>query len=197
MACVRAATPVDAGALAALEAACEPREACRVGAAVLGQRCACSPSHYTVATDGHAIVGAVQSVRFASHSELIGINSSQVQDLHREDGELLLLNNIWLASHASIEVEAQLLRYVMLQALKAGNVRKVVLLVPCSAKISAIEDQDEALTALRQAPHVLRQIGRGGSLLQQLLPAWWPAQGSEPAGAQCLATPPHDPCSLL
>ena len=169
--------------LAALEAACEPG-ASRVGAAVLGQRCDRRPTFAVIAEAAGIVVGAVLSLRFARLGELLGISAPQVHELHRDDGELLMISSVWLTETAADqreEIEAAMLRYVMLRALHAGDVKTVVLATPCCAELAALE-LGAGLLRLRHEPHVVRQIRRGAMLLQQILPAWWPAHGAAPAG---------------
>jgi hypothetical protein len=182
---LRAAEPADAAALAELEIECEPRPV-RVGAVSL-QRWVCRgpPSHAVVAADSAGrIVGALLSVRFGQLNELRGSNVQRVTELQREYGEFLLVRNVWVAAAAHAElraVESELLRYAMLVALQAEDVRQVIVPVRCRSEIAAMAEGANYV-ALRSEPDVSRHLDRGAKLLQTLLPSWWPADGAEPAG---------------
>ena len=180
----RAATHDDVPLLSALEAACEPPSR-RLGATVLNH----SRQHHFIATEAgpsHLPVGALLTLRFEHLHELIGTDATRVHSLHRDGGGLLLMRCMWLAPTAQArhdEIEAELLRCAMLSALKTGGVRHALLPVRCRAEIAAL-DEGANYMALRYEPHVSRQMERGAKLLQQLLPAWWPADGDAPAGAR-------------
>ena len=179
---LRKATKADAADLAVLEAAREPPDLC-VGAAVLGQQ----SDTTTVAVTAGSVVGALRAVQFTHLGELLeGSSASRAQQLHREGGALLLVTNIWLAEGWGHELEAELLRCLMLKALQAGEVRHVLLPTLCRAEIAALGPGAD-VAALRCEPHVEMQLARGAKLLQHVLPEWWPAHAAEPAGTPCVA----------
>ena len=108
---LRPATPADAGALALLEAECEP-PVLRVGAAGLAQRCEGVSPRIILAHASEAVVGALLSVRLGRLGELAGSNAARVHALHRDGGGLLVVCSVWLAGAAHAphdEIEAALL----------------------------------------------------------------------------------------